>query len=370
MGAACGADTSDDPTSAATTDTAVTAGGAGTGGDDTGPADDGAGADGEQPVLSVEAGDAGHGAGDDAGDGAEHGAGAGAGVDPAGDAGDADPDGTGSTADPATDPDGMPTPTDERRFVAALVEAETAIRDTTLTPELTRAWGRRQQALYRALSFRPEWAPVLDTIQDPAIREAAALNWSARQSLSSLVATEKTHDDLPAWRVVEPLPPETLIAHYKEAEARTGVPWEYVAGINLVETRMGRIEGISTAGAVGPMQFLPTTWAECCDGDPTNPADAIIGAATYLTHRGGPEDMRKALWGYNNSDHYVDAVSAYAEVMAADERAYFGYHAWEIYFLTTEGLIRIPIGYEQPEAILAVDWLAEHPDTLFTADNP
>ena len=153
---------------------------------------------------------------------------------------------------------------------------------------------------------------------------------------------------------------------YKEAEARSGIGWTYLAAINLVETRMGRIEGISTAGAVGPMQFLPTTWAECCEGDPTDPADAIAGAARYLDIRGGPEDMARAIWGYNNSDHYVAAVIAYATVMAEDEQSYHGYHGWEIYFRSTEGLIRIPRSYEEPEPVPAGEWLARHPETLVT----
>ena len=61
-----------------------------------------------------------------------------------------------------------------------------------------------------------------------------------------------------------------LLGHYAEAEQLTGIPWYWLAAIHLQETRMGRIEGVSTAGAVGPMQFLPTTWARCCVGDPTS----------------------------------------------------------------------------------------------------
>jgi membrane-bound lytic murein transglycosylase B len=67
------------------------------------------------------------------------------------------------------------------------------------------------------------------------------------------------------------------------------VPWYFLASINLVETRMGRIHGLSTAGAQGPMQFLPSTWAACCTGDIEDAHDAIVGAATYLKMR--PDDM-------------------------------------------------------------------------------
>ncbi len=278
---------------------------------------------------------------------------------------------TDTAAEPApepaepTDPVSLPLPTSAIEMALSLSEAEQAVRDDSLDNAQLDRWGRRQQALYRHMAFNPEWADVVLAEVDPAATAAVALNWKARQNLSSLVNTERLHDELPAWRVNPPLPPQELIGYYKQAEADTGIQWEFLAAINLIETRMGRIQGVSTAGALGPMQFLPTTWAECCDGDPTVPADAIAGAAKYLTIRGGPENMNRAIFGYNNSDYYVEAVTAYANVMMENERAYYGYHAWEIYFLSTEGLIRIPVGYEQLEPIAATTWLAENPETLF-----
>ena len=269
------------------------------------------------------------------------------------------------TTAPPPPPDQRPLPQDEAAMIAALDEAELAVRDNTLATDTRAAWGRRQQALYRVLSENQDWAPAALAGTDPRIQSAVDLNWSARQNLSSLVNTETLHDELPAWRVEPPAPAEELLGYYKQAEETWGIEWEYLAAINLIETRMGRIHGVSTAGAVGPMQFLPTTWAECCEGDPTQPSDAIPGAAKYLTIRGGPENMPRAIWGYNNSDYYVDAVSAYANVLMADEEAYHGYHAWEIYFLSTEGLVRIPVGYDQPEPILVTEWLATNPDARF-----
>lgn len=283
--------------------------------------------------------------------------------------GDADPapgDRSDVEADHGLEPHRKPLPGSAAAMVSALDEAESAIRSPGLTNGQLDSWGRRQQSLYRHLSFNAEWAPEVVAKTDPTLRDAVTRNWEARRNLSALVNTETRHAELPAWRVKPPLPPQTLIGYYKQAEADTGISWEFLAAINLIETRMGRIEGVSTAGAIGPMQFLPTTWAECCEGDPSVPADAIAGAAKYLTIRGGPENMDKAIFGYNNSQYYVDAVTAYAEVMMENERAYYGYHAWEIYFLTTEGLIRIPVGYEQAEPILASTWLAENPETLFS----
>ena len=111
------------------------------------------------------------------------------------------------------------------------------------------------------------------------------------------------------------------------------MPWEYLAAIHLVETRMGRIKGDSIAGAQGPMQFIPTTWAIYGrGGDITSNRDAIHAAARYLRATGAPADMARALRAYNNSARYVRAVTAYAQQIQADERAYLGYHAWQVYY--------------------------------------
>ena len=132
---------------------------------------------------------------------------------------------------------------------------------------------------------------------------------------------------LPAWTVVEPLPIEELLADYQAAEVATGIDWYWLAAIHLQETRMGRIIGTSSAGAVGPMQFLPSTWAQCCHGDPTVTGDAIIGAATYLMDNGGRADMQGALHAYNPSDTYVATVTAFAENLRDNPKLYAAYHA-------------------------------------------
>lgn len=107
-----------------------------------------------------------------------------------------------------------------------------------------------------------------------------------------------------------------LLGHYQRAQRRTGVHWSYLAAIHLVETRMGRIRGVSTAGALGPMQFLPTTWdLYGAGGDIRDPGDAILAAGRLLVANGAPGDMADALWHYNPSDAYVGAVLSYARTM-------------------------------------------------------
>lgn len=271
-------------------------------------------------------------------------------------------------------PDTMALPGDAIELATALLEAESEVRNTDLATSRRAAWGRRQQALYAVLSAHPDWAD--DTLAAVADRgdgsdrhrmlvEAITFNWSARQHLDQLVAGGGVADELPAWRIRKPVEVDKLLGYYDEAEAATGVPWSYLAAINTIETRVGRISGTSTAGAVGPMQFLPSTWADCCEGDPNDDRDAIIGAATYLVDRGAPGNMDAAIFGYNRSEHYVAAVKAYASVLAADRNAFAGYHAWEIYFRTTEGIVVIPVGYDQPEPVPVTAWLRLHPDTLF-----
>ncbi len=276
---------------------------------------------------------------------------------------DPDPDG-GADADedaPAS-PEEQLLPDGAEALAAALTEAEASVRSVDLDREEIAAWGRRQQRLYRQLSNNPDWADDVIEAVDPRFRLAVEQNWAARQNLSFLVNSVELSDTLPAWRIRDPLPAEELFSFYQEAEVETGVPWAYLAAINLIETRMGRIEGLSTAGATGPMQFLPSTWAECCEGDPTDDRDAIVGAATYLAIRGAPADMEAAVRGYNTSSNYVAAVQAYVTVLEDDPAAYLGYHAWEVYFLSSAGLIRLPTGYDEPEPVDAATWLDQNPE--------
>jgi membrane-bound lytic murein transglycosylase B len=112
---------------------------------------------------------------------------------------------------------------------------------------------------------------------------------------------------------------------------------------------MGRIRGVSIAGARGPMQFMPRTWDAYGEGDIDDPHDAIRAAARYLVASGAPGDMRRALFAYNRSENYVDAIANHAEVMKADERAYLGYYHWQVYYRLTTGDVILPVGWERRE---------------------
>lgn len=114
-------------------------------------------------------------------------------------------------------------------------------------------------------------------------------------------------------------PLSALRGFYLEAQRRYGVDASYLAAINYIESNFGRVNGPSSAGAEGPMQFLPGTWTEYGQGGNVfDPHDAIIAAARYLQHNGAPYDMRNAIWHYNNSYDYVDSVEAFARAYRAD----------------------------------------------------
>ena len=106
-----------------------------------------------------------------------------------------------------------------------------------------------------------------------------------------------------------------LLALWRQAGDAYGIPWELLAAINEVESAFGSNMGPSWAGAVGWMQFMPSTWERwgldaTGDGlaDPWNPTDAVFSAARYLAATGAHEDIPGAVWSYNHSDEYVAHV--------------------------------------------------------------
>ena len=222
--------------------------------------------------------------------------------------------------------------------------AEAAIADPSTSSEEVRRQAHLQQVAYRALVNAPERKEPTLALLSPELRAIAESNITAGAKLRSMIKTPRT--SLPPWRIVPPAPVDELLGYYKAAEAEFGVPWYHLAAIHLVETRMGRIRGNSEANAQGPMQFLPATWAQYGNGgDIQSNKDAIAAAARYLKRNGAPGDMRNAVWNYNHDFRYVDAVLAYGERMRDDERAYHGYHQWQVYYVTTVGDVWLPEGY-------------------------
>ena len=117
--------------------------------------------------------------------------------------------------------------------------------------------------------------------------------------------------------------PPFLLPIYQACGTEYGVPWQVLASINRIETAFGTNLNVSSAGALGWMQFIPSSWRAYGvdaneDGrkDPYNPVDAICAAGRYLKAAGAEEDLRDAIFAYNHADWYVDEVLLYANQYA------------------------------------------------------
>ncbi len=116
--------------------------------------------------------------------------------------------------------------------------------------------------------------------------------------------------------------PPFLLPIYQAAGIQYDVPWQVLAAINEIETDYGRNLSVSSAGAVGWMQFLPSTWKEWAvdangDGvaDPYNPVDAIFTAARYLHAAGASKNLSEAIFAYNHASWYVQSVLLRAKLI-------------------------------------------------------
>src|SRR5258706_13422256 len=137
---------------------------------------------------------------------------------------------------------------------------DAALRDPETSAVKLAYMGHLQQLALGRLADYPEWKDTVLAGLNPTARSFVAGSFEAGKQLRSMSNSIPTR--LPDWRIVAAAPITELMGYYKEAEATFGVPWPYLAGIHLVETRMGPIRRPSSAGAQGPMQFMPATSAQ------------------------------------------------------------------------------------------------------------
>jgi murein DD-endopeptidase MepM/ murein hydrolase activator NlpD len=146
---------------------------------------------------------------------------------------------------------------------------------------------------------------------------------------SATIPNQPGQISVPAPISQPPAQPQTpdfqqLQALWQQAGDAYGIPWQVLAAINKVESNFGRNMGPSSAGAVGWMQFMPSTWERWgMDGDgdgiadPWNPQDAVFAAARYLAASGGQQDISRAVLAYNHAQWYVDEVLQLAQTFGA-----------------------------------------------------
>ena len=240
-----------------------------------------------------------------------------------------------------------------------LAADEHALREPGIARAAQLAAARRQQKAYRVLAVHPEWDALARPRIPHPLREVYDRNIDARRQLGAMGRGRPT---LPAWRVHAPLPADQLLGYYREAQAQSGVGWNYLAAINFVETAFGRIAGVSTTGAQGPMQFMPSTFAAYGAGiDIHSARDSILAAGRFLAAHGFARDRDAAIYRYNNSNRYVRAINQYAAVIATHPDNFAGYHLWDVYYNSTAGDVVLPAGYAADAPVPVEEYLATHP---------
>jgi cell wall-associated NlpC family hydrolase len=161
-------------------------------------------------------------------------------------------------------------------------------------------------------------AMLLIAIAAPFILLIAVLAGAAGGTAGQAAACGTQPAPSPAAATIPP----RYLALYEQASARYGIPWTLLAAIGTVESGNGKDDGPSSAGALGPMQFLPSTWAIYGDGGNIgDPADAIPAAARYLLAAGAPANIPAAVFAYNHSSQYVTLVLHWAAAYADGAQA-------------------------------------------------
>ena len=202
----------------------------------------------------------------------------------------------------------------------------TAADVQTAVANLSGLLGQQRQLLHQALKAQAAERARALAAQARAERQAA--EQAAKQAAAELLAERQAKAAITAGvaqQTVGPVPASAgYLQLYREA-AKTcpGLSWSVLAGVGQIESGHGRNIGPSSAGAEGPMQFLPSTFsAYAVDGDHDgvrnilDPADAIFTAALFLCFHGagtGPTGVHRALLFYNHAKWYVALVLAAAQ---------------------------------------------------------
>jgi peptidoglycan hydrolase CwlO-like protein len=212
-----------------------------------------------------------------------------------------------------------------RDYDAAIEEQQARTADLRL----------RKQALDRSIDrLSTNNARTESRLQRLKAAEKARIQKSAAATGGGEVGSEHelevAREDIVATSV-EPASEKAYMDLYKASATKYGFgpDWYILAAVGKVESNHGQTVGPSSVGAMGPMQFMPTTWeASGVDGNGDgvanvmDPEDAIPAAANYLEDGGAPQDWYRALYSYNHADWYVKKVLAVAEAyrrLANDE---------------------------------------------------
>ncbi|MFN2562367.1 MAG: transglycosylase SLT domain-containing protein [Jatrophihabitans sp.] len=243
-----------------------------------------------------------------------------------------------------------------------LVAAEHTVRARGASGTQLLAAARTAQVAYGRVALHPRWDAAVIALVPKSLRATVRANLRAWRELRA-IRSPAPKGLLLAWRIQAATRARELLAWYHQAGRRFGVGWQYLCAINFIETTFGKIHGLSVSGARGPMQFLPQTWEEFGGGgDVNDPHDAIFAAARYLAARGFARgDVNRALYAYNPTIHYANAVKAIASVLLADPRSFIGYYRWDVYYPTSAGVLLLPRGFSERRRTSAATYARAHP---------
>jgi membrane-bound lytic murein transglycosylase B len=210
----------------------------------------------------------------------------------------------------------------ETRSRQALTEAEQA------ETSLARALAKFQNDADAADATLARAQAELDRLTTQA-RQLTAAREAARRLAQARAAAQAARL-APGQATALVIPPDYQAVYREAATTCPGLDWTLLAAVGQVESGHGRNNGPSSAGAIGPMQFMPATFAAYAvdgdgdgDADPWDYHDAIFTAAAYLCAsgaRGGTDDgARAALFAYNHAQWYVDLVLSARSAITARE---------------------------------------------------
>jgi membrane-bound lytic murein transglycosylase B len=251
---------------------------------------------------------------------------------------------------PALPAPNRPVPREPAAAARALLQASAAARDAVGAwlaeggpsrnppPEDLQLWALYEQRIYLVLGDRPRLAARVLGRLPHGLRTEARDVLAARRALTALTPPTRRR----RFKTGAALPADRLRGYYRKAQRRFGVSWRVLAAINWIETGFNRLRDDSTAGAQGPMQFIPSTWrAYGMGGDVRDPHDAILGAANYLRASGAPSDYGRALYAYNPSQLYVTAVLRYARVIRRRPAFFYDLYNWQVFVRMPGGRRRL-----------------------------
>jgi soluble lytic murein transglycosylase-like protein len=240
-------------------------------------------------------------------------------------------------------PPGAPIPRDPGPLAARVASTERSLdaaidawraSGTARPPDDVTLWALYEQRLMIVLTERARLGDSVLRRLPNGLAKSLRNELLARRELARL----STPRPRSVFRTGPAEPAAALRGYYDEAQRRFHVAWYVLAAVNSVESAFNKLRNASTAGAQGPMQFIPSTWkAYGLGGNVHDPRDAIMGAANYLSASGAPTDYPGAVYHYNPSHAYVRAVLLYARRMMRDPLAYWSYYNWQVFVASTSG---------------------------------